>query len=157
MAAAGVATFRLPQGFPEIKLKGFTPEVLPSQGLGQNWSWNRGLAQASRRGRHSPGSLQHLSVQQRSWVCSSGVFPLRTTVRPFTALTQPTKEPFVIMASLGFILEIFNRLLYIIEVLMELGGNQKKYHRLYQDAGFVFCILNKPLFNFLDNIFCIPL
>lgn len=26
MAAAGVATFRLPRGFPAIKLKGFTPE-----------------------------------------------------------------------------------------------------------------------------------
>lgn len=53
------------------------------------------------------------------------------------------------MTKLGFILEIFNRLLYIIEVLMELGENQKKYPRLYENVGFVFCILNKPLFNFL--------
>lgn len=81
------------------------------------------------------------------------MFPLRTTARPFPPLTQPTKEPFVIMTKLGFILEIFNRLLYIIEVLMELGENQKKYPRLYENVGFVFCILNKPLFNFFVNIF----
>lgn len=81
------------------------------------------------------------------------MFPLRITVRPFPPLTQPTKEPFVIMTKLGFILEIFNRLLYIIEVLMELGENQKKYHRLYENAGFVFCILNKPLFKFFCQYF----
>lgn len=131
--------------------------MLPSQGLGQNWSWNRGIDQA--RVRNSPGSLQHLLFllwgQQRSQVCNLGVFPLRTTARPFTPLTQPTKEPFVIMTKLGFVLEIFNRLLYIIEVLMELREIQKKYHRLYEDTGFAFCIQNKPLFKIFLSIFSI--
>lgn len=49
------------------------------------------------------------------------------------------------MTKLGFILKTFNRLLYIIEVLMELVGKTEKVTHDVEKPGLVFCVQNKPL------------
>lgn len=48
------------------------------------------------------------------------------------------------MTKLGFILETFNRLLYIIEALTELVGKTEKVTHDMEKLGLVFCVQNKP-------------